>query len=235
MSTDLLRRCAQGDADARNQLFEQNLGLVHMVANRFLNRGIDAEDLYQIASMGMIKALNAFNPDFGVKLSTYAVPVMLGEIKRYMRDNTTVKVSRSYKIIAAKAAYMQDLLTKQIGREPTICELAESLSMQPEELSNVLAATQPTLSLDEPRGDDDTTLQEQVSSNESILDNVDRLTLKQLIDKLPPREQTIILLRYIKGETQERIGKRLGISQVQVSRLEKNIIKKLRKEFYLNS
>ena len=235
MSTDLFRRCAQGDATARNQLFEENVGLIHMVANRFLNRGVDAEDLYQIASIGMIKALNAFNPDFNVKLSTYAVPVMLGEIKRYLRDNTAVKVSRSYKIIAAKAARMQDMMTKQTGREPTLNELAESLSMPPEELSNVLAATQPTLSLDEPQGDTDTPLQEQVANDKNTPDNVDHLVLKQLIGNLPQREKNIILLRYIKGETQERIGKRLGISQVQVSRLEKNIITKLRKEFYLNS
>ncbi|MBR5236313.1 MAG: SigB/SigF/SigG family RNA polymerase sigma factor [Clostridia bacterium] len=235
MSTDLFRRCAQGDADARNQLLEKNLGLVHMVANRFLNRGVDAEDLYQIASVGMIKALNAFNPDFGVQLSTYAVPVMLGEIKRYLRDNTAIKVSRSYKTLAAKAAHMQEILTRQNGREPTICELAHRLSMQPEELSNVLAAVQPTLSLDEPRGDADTTLGEQIAAREIAFDSVDKLALKQIIGTLPQREQTIILLRYIKGETQERVGKRLGISQVQVSRLEKSIITRLRKEFYLNS
>ncbi|MBQ4517782.1 MAG: SigB/SigF/SigG family RNA polymerase sigma factor [Clostridia bacterium] len=212
----------------RNRLVEQNLGLVHMIANRFKNRGLEADDLQQIATVGLIKAIDRFNPSFGVQLSTYAVPVIIGEIKRYLRDNTAVKISRSYKMLSNKAAEANKMLSEQLGREPCLSEIAVYLESSPEELSIALSATRQPLSLDEKQGDSELTLSDQIADSKESLQIEDRLTVCQLIESLPEREQKIIRWRYIDELKQSAIAERLGISQVQVSRLEKNILQKLR-------
>ena len=212
----------------RNRLVEQNLGLVHMIANRFKNRGLEADDLQQIATVGLIKAIDRFNPSFGVQLSTYAVPVIIGEIKRYLRDNTAVKISRSYKMLSNKAAEANKMLSEQLGREPCLSEIAVYLESSPEELSIALSATRQPLSLDEKQGDSELTLSDQIADSKESLQIEDRLTVCQLIESLPEREQKIIRWRYIDELKQSAIAERLGISQVQVSRLEKKILQKLR-------
>ena len=212
----------------RNRLVEQNLGLVHMIANRFKNRGLEADDLQQIATVGLNKAIDRFNPSFGVQLSTYAVPVIIGEIKRYLRDNTAVKISRSYKMLSNKVAEANKMLSEQLGREPCLSEIAVYLESSPEELSIALSATRQPLSLDEKQGDSELTLSDQIADSKESLQIEDRLTVCQLIESLPEREQKIIRWRYIDELKQSAIAERLGISQVQVSRLEKNILQKLR-------
>ena len=212
----------------RNSLVEQNLGLVYMIVNRFKNRGLETDDLQQIATIGLIKAIDHFDSSFGVQLSTYVVPVIIGEIKRYLRDNTLVKISRSYKMISYKASEANKFLSEQLGREPSLSEIAECIDTTPEELSIALSATRHPASLDEKQGDSELTLSEQIADNKQTIQVEDRLTIHQLIKTLPEREQKIISWRYIEELTQATIAKRLGISQVQVSRLEKNILQKLR-------
>ena len=224
-TSNTLKHTEHGD---RNRLVEQNLGLVHMIANRFKNRGLEADDLQLIATVGLIKAIDRFNPSFGVQLSTYAVPVIIGEIKRYLRDNTAVKISRSYKMLSNKAAEANKMLSEQLGREPCLSEIAAYLESSPEELSIALSATRQPLSLDEKQGDSELTLSDQIADSKESLQIEDRLTVCQLIESLPEREQKIIRWRYIDELKQSAIAERLGISQVQVSRLEKNILQKLR-------
>lgn len=228
--SDVLLQNAAEDQTAKEQLVRENTGLIYMVINRFRHRGVEIDDLFQIAALGLLKALDAFDPAFGVRFSTYAVPVMLGEVKRYLRDNTPIRVSRSYKSLAGKAADLRERLAAETGREPTVGELAEKLEVRPEELSVALSAAQPPVSLEEPQKETDMPLKEQIAAPTKEFDFADRLALNQLIDSLPERERTLIFLRYIREQTQEQISKRLGISQVQVSRLEKKILLKLRSE-----
>lgn len=212
----------------RNILVEQNLGLVYMIVNRFKNRGHEMDDLQQIATIGLIKAIDHFDSSFGVQLSTYAVPVIVGEIKRYLRDNTMIKISRSYKMISYKATEANKLLSEQLGREPYLSEIASYIGTTTEDLSIALSATRQPASLDEKQGDSELKLSEQIADNKETIHVEDRLTIQQLINTLPEREQKIIRWRYIEELTQADIANRLGISQVQVSRLEKNILQKLR-------
>lgn len=212
----------------RNALIEKNLGLVYMVVNRFKNRNVEMDDLQQIATIGLIKAIDNFDTSFGVQLSTYAVPVIMGEIKRYLRDNTLVKISRSYKMLSYQAEQANKQLSEKLGRDPSLSEIAAYINTTPEEVSIALSATKPPASLDETQGDSKLTLADQLSEQKEEMQIEDRLTLEQLISTLPEREQNIIHWRYIEEHTQAAIAERLGISQVQVSRLEKNILKKLR-------
>ncbi|MBE7036682.1 MAG: sigma-70 family RNA polymerase sigma factor [Ruminococcaceae bacterium] len=212
----------------RNSAVEQNLGLVYMIVNRFKNRGFEMDDLQQIATLGLIKAIDNYNPDFGTKLSTYAVPFIVGEVKRYMRDNTLLKISRSYKILNSKADHAHSLLSEKLGREPSLSEIAELIGTTPEDLSIAISANKHPASLNETQGDSNLTLSDQLVDDKEALRVEDRLTLWQLIGSLPKREQSIIRWRYIEEHTQSAIAKRLGISQVQVSRLEKSILQKLR-------
>ena len=227
---DLIRRSTQGDISAKEQLIQENTGLIYMVVNRFKNRGAEADDLFQIAAIGLLKAIKNFDIRMGLQFSTYAVPMMMGEIRRHLRDSGPMKVSRSYKTLASKAASIREQLMKETGDEPALSEIASRLAVDPAELSCALTATRPPDSLDEVRGDANNTLKDLILTENSEDNLVDRLALRELIGKLPNREKKILLLRYHREQTQSQVAKALGISQVQVSRLEKKILAKLKAE-----
>ena len=189
---DLIQRSKKGDQKAREQLVQDNTGLIYAVIKRFYDRGIEQEDLFQIAAVGFLKAIDNFNPELGLKLSTYAVPTMMGEIRRYLRDNGPIKVSRSLKALAAKAAQVRESLLLETGVEPSVSSIAEFLSVEPSELSAALAASKAPDSLDEPRGENGLLLKEIIPApcrEETIVNN---LTLCQLIKSLPDREKKIL-------------------------------------------
>lgn len=231
---ELLQLVAQGDQAAQTRLVEQNVGLVRSVVKRFLNRGHEAEDLFQIGCIGLMKAVQKFDCSFGVKFSTYAVPMIMGEIKRFIRDDGMIKVSRSLKETAAKAVALKEKLTAEQGVEPSLRELAEQLHLPPEELATALEAGIRPDSL-YTAADDGTKesrpLIERLESPEDYEASViDRLILKEAIESFEERERKIILLRYFKQKTQTQIAKELGISQVQVSRIEKKVLLKMREK-----
>lgn len=214
------------NTEKREEFIRENMGLIYLVINRFRHRGAEQEELFQLAALGLIKAMNNFEPDYGTQFSTYAVPIMMGEIKRFLRDNRPIRISRSYAQLAAKAAAERERLIAQNGREPTVTEIAKALAVLPEDLSAALAAVQMPASLDEAYGETEATLKEELCEKEDIPLS-DRLALRELIAVLPEREQKIIRWRYINEDSQAKIAERLGISQVQVSRLEKKILLKL--------
>ena len=201
----------------RERQIRENLGLVHTVANRFRGRGIEYDDLYQSGCVGLIKAVDRFDPTLGYAFSTYAVPVIIGEIKRLFRDGGAVKVSRVLK--------REDFLRRE-GREPTIGELAELLSCDPAEAAEIVGVMQPTVSINSAGEDGDTTLDIPVDDSEQLFD---RLTVLQAMDGLEKSEQMLVELRYYKGLTQCKTAEILGLSQVQVSRKEKAVLQKMRR------
>ncbi|MBR6729497.1 MAG: sigma-70 family RNA polymerase sigma factor [Clostridia bacterium] len=229
ISNELIRRGASGDALAKEVLLRENQGMIYMVVNKFRHRGVETEDLFQIAAIGFLKAIERFDTTLGLQFSTYAIPVMIGEIKRYLRDNGPIKVSRRYRELAIKAEVLREKTLKETGKEPTICELAASLMVETEELAAALCAAKPPESLE---GLQAVTENLPADNTSSGVDTriIDRLSLIEQISTLPDREKKIILLRYIKELTQAQIASMLGISQVQVSRLEKKILAKLRTE-----
>lgn len=226
----LIKQAQEGNASARDQLIEHNLRLVWSVVQRFLNRGYEADDLFQIGCIGLVKAVDKFDLSYDVRFSTYAVPMIIGEIRRFIRDDGTIKVSRSLKELHHKIRQSKETLTKQLHRNPTIQEVADDLNISKEEL--VLA---------EEAGKTPTSIHETVFENDGdpiyLLDQLteksesmwfDKLALHQLLEELQERERLIVYLRYFKDQTQAEIAERLGISQVQVSRLEKKILRQLK-------
>lgn len=230
----LLLRAKEGDKDARDLLVEENTGLVHSVVKRFLGRGQEMEDLFQVGCIGLIKAVQKFDLSFGVRFSTYAVPMIMGEIKRFLRDDGIIKVSRSLKETAARAMSLREDITKRTGQEPTVGELAEQLGISAAELSSALDAAVRPESLYATTDDgnrEQASLLERLESEETPeTDVVNRLTLNSLLNDLTGRDKTIIFLRYYKQKTQTEIAQRLGISQVQVSRIEKKLLLKMREK-----
>ena len=208
-----------------------NMALVRSIVKKYVNRGVEYDDLYQIGSMGLVKAVKNFDPAYNVRFSTYAVPMIAGEIKRYLRDDGMIKVSRSLKELAGKAAAAQVELSSRLGRDPGIQELAEYMGENPEEISMAMDASRPHISIYEPvYGDegDALVMDKLTGSSDGDDDALDRILLQQLMSILEPREQKIIMLRYFRDKTQSEIAASMGISQVQVSRLESRIMKKLR-------
>ena len=229
----LIEKAHQGDKVARDLLVEQNTGLVWSIVRRFLNRGAEAEDLFQIGSMGLMKAIDKFDTGYEVRFSTYAVPMITGEIKRFLRDDSMLKVSRSMKETAVKGYAAREQLERKLGREPTLLEIAEEISVTPEELTMALEAGAEIESLQKTiyQGDGNDIslmdrLEERTNQNEKLLD---RILLEDLLKLLEPEERRLIYLRYFQEETQVSIARKLGISQVQVSRMEKKILERLRK------
>ena len=210
----LIRRAHEGDENARAQLVEENTGLIWCVVKRFYGRGTEAEDLFQIGSIGLLKAIDKFDLGYDVKFSTYAVPMITGEIKRFLRDDGMLKVSRSLKEIAYKAYQAKEALTEKLGREPLLEEIAEETGVEKEELVMAMEAAGEVESLHRP-----------VGMEETILDH---LLLTELIKELKKDERKLLYLRYFADKTQTEIGEELGISQVQVSRMEKKILKTMR-------
>lgn len=228
---ELILLAKGGDSDAMEELVRCNMALVRSIVKKFVNRGVEYDDLYQIGSMGLVKAVKNFDPAYNVRFSTYAVPMIAGEIKRYLRDDGMVKVSRSLKELAGRAAAAQGELSSKLGRDPGIQELAEYMGENPEEISMAMDASRPHISIYEPvYGDEgDALVMDKLSgSGDGDDDALDRILLQQLMSILEPREQKIIMLRYFRDKTQSEIAASMGISQVQVSRLESRIMKKLR-------
>ena len=228
---ELIPLAKGGDVDAMEELVRCNMALVRSIVKKYVNRGVEYDDLYQIGSMGLVKAVKNFDPAYNVRFSTYAVPMIAGEIKRYLRDDGMIKVSRSLKELAGKAAAAQVELSSRLGRDPGIQELAEYMGENPEEISMAMDASRPHISIYEPvYGDEgDALVMDKLSgSSDGDDDALDRIMLQQLMSILEPREQKIIMLRYFRDKTQSEIAASMGISQVQVSRLESRIMKKLR-------
>lgn len=224
----LIRQSQQGDSEARNQLVEENLALVRSVASRFLDRGLEFEDLVQIGSLGLLKAIQDFNFDFEVRFSTYAVPKIMGEIKQHLRHSSPLQVSRSLKKLASEAISAKDQLAQTLGRSPTISEIATHLEVEREEVVTALDAVAPVYSLQAPlQGTDDSPeFQDFIATTE----DQEHFLLKQALEKLEPQEQQLILLRYFAERSQTEVAETLGISQAQISRMEARIIRQLRHE-----
>lgn len=228
---ELIPLAKAGDSEAMEELVSSNMALVRSIVKKFINRGVEYEDLYQIGSMGLVKAVKNFDPAYNVRFSTYAVPMIAGEIKRYLRDDGMIKVSRSLKELAGRAATAQSELASKLGRDPGIQELAEYMGEDPEDISMAMDASRPHISIYEPAyGDDGDALvmDKLTGSGDGDDEALDRVLLQQLMSILEPREQKIIMLRYFRDKTQSEIAASMGISQVQVSRLESRIMKKLR-------
>lgn len=210
----------------RDRFVEQNLGLVHSCANRFRGKGIEYDDLYSAGCMGLIKAFDAFDDQRGVRFSTYAVPVILGEIRRLFRDGGSVKVSRSLKELSVKVAKERERFLQKTGREPTVSEIAEELMVEPDDVAEAINAGTPTVSLTESEEDGGGQLDVRVETLEEQL--ADTISLKEVIGQLEPKDRSLILLRYFKGKTQSETAEYLEMTQVQVSRREKKILSALR-------
>ena len=230
----LLERAHQGDKAARDEMVKKNTGLVWSIVKRFLNRGAEAEDLFQIGSIGLLKAIDKFDLDFQVRFSTYAVPMISGEIRRFLRDDGLLKVSRSLKETAVRGYAVREALERKLGREPALKEIAAELKISPEELAMALESKAEGESLQkviyQGEGNEISLmdrLREKTDAGEQVLN---RLMLEELLESLPKEERRLLYLRYFQEETQSRIAERMGISQVQVSRLEKKILQKLKKK-----
>ena len=234
MSTteELIVKSQQGDLIARSLLVEQNTGLIWSVARRFIGRGTEAEDLYQLGCLGFLKAIDGFDLSFGTQFSTYAVPKISGEIRRFLRDDGAVKVSRSLKEKAASIKATKNQLFQVLGREPTVDEVAEHLSITSEDIALAESATAAVESIQQESGEDGFTLEHILSDTDSEDRLLERIALRNAIDRLQERESIVIRLRYYHGLTQERVSKMLQVSQVQVSRIEKKALQHL-KEFMI--
>ena len=231
----LLEQAQQGDREAREQLVVENAGLVWSIARRFYGRGVDPDDLYQLGCLGFLKAIDGFDLSYGTQFSTYAVPKIAGEIRRFLRDDGAVKVSRSVKERAAAIKMARARLTAQWSREPTLSELAEALDLTVEEIAAAETATAATESIQRESGEEGFTLEHILTDGFMEEQLIERIALKEAIGKLPDREKTVIGLRYYRGLTQEKTAKILGVSQVQVSRIEKKALQALRTYFYADS
>jgi RNA polymerase sporulation-specific sigma factor len=231
----LIQASQEGDMESRNKLIRHNIRLVWSVVQRFLNRGYEAEDLFQIGCIGLLKAIDKFDLNYEVKFSTYAVPMIIGEIQRFLRDDGMVKVSRSLKEMANKIRKTKDELSKRYNRVPTIQEIAKEMGVEPEEIVFAQEANRAPASIHETVYENDgdpITLMDQIA-DEPVTTWFDKLTLIDAIHRLSEREKLIVYLRYYKDQTQSEVAERLGISQVQVSRLEKKIIARMREELDL--
>lgn len=228
---ELLREAQNGDDASMEKLVRHNTALVKSIVKKYLGRGVEFDDLYQIGCMGLVKAIQNYDETFNVRFSTYAVPMIAGEIKRFLRDDGMIKVSRSLKELAGKAAAAQERLRRTLGADPGIQELAKEVGAEPEELALALEASRPHMSIYEQVYDDgsEVTLLDHMQP-EKDEDNfiVDKILLKELLGKLEARERQLILLRYFQDKTQSEIARLMGVSQVQISRLENKIITKLR-------
>lgn len=225
---ELIERSQNGDKEAGELLIMENTGLIWSVAKRFLGRGTDADDLYQLGCLGFLKAVDGFDPNFGTKFSTYAVPKISGEIRRFLRDDGAIKVSRSLKEQAITIKLARNRLTLQLGREPLISELMEETGFGAEDIALAESATAATESINKESGEDGFTLQHILSDSDSEEAMVERISLKQAVQQLPERERMVIKLRYFHGLTQQKVSALLGVSQVQVSRIEKKTLSILR-------
>lgn len=230
---ELLKKSAAGDKQARDELIRGNLRLVLSVVQRFQGRGESPDDLFQVGCIGLMKAIDNFNTELGVRFSTYAVPMIIGEIRRYLRDNNPIRVSRSIRDTAYRALSVKERITAATGQEPGIEEIAKELDVSKEDIATALDAILDPLSLQEPvyhDGADAVFVMDQVKDEKNIDDSwLEKISLKEAMKKLGQRERHILNLRFFEGKTQMEVAKEIGISQAQVSRLEKNALGHMRK------
>lgn len=229
----LIKRAQSGDAVARNTLIDKNTGLVWSVVRRFRNRNVEIDDLFQIGCIGLIKAVDKFDFSFNVQFSTYAIPMILGEIRRHFRDDGAIKVSRSLKELSLKARDISEKLEQELGRPPTINELAEAINEEPENIVHAMEASRAPESLfreyDDNEGSENRLIDRIVASDkDKETETVERISLHSALKQLSNRDKELIKMRYYLGQTQEKVANKLGISQVQVSRLEKKILAQLK-------
>ena len=226
----LLEAAREGDSAACEQALLENNGLIWSVVRRYYGRGVEPDDLYQLGCVGFLKAIRGFDPQFGTQFSTYAVPKIAGEIRRFLRDDGPVKVSRGLKERGAGLRAVRGRLSVQLGREPTLSELAEETGLTPEEIAAADTAAEPVISLQSETGEGGLTLEGMLTSGGEEEGLVERITLRSAIAGLPEREQQVLVLRYYRGMTQMNTARVLGVSQVQVSRLERRALERLRCE-----
>lgn len=230
-TAEFVKKAKAGDVEAKDKLIQGNFPLIKSIVKNYQNKGVEYDDLYQIGCVGFLKAINNFDESFDVKFSTYAVPMISGEIKRFLRDDGNIKISRAIKTLWLKIKNFIDEFEKKHNKEPTIEEISENLQCSPEDVVFAIDASKQIISLD-------AQVDESSNNSQIVLDRVveddksdvliDKLLLKEAIISLPERERKIILLRYFRGKTQSEIALMLGVSQVQISRLETKIIEKLK-------
>ena len=229
---ELFERIQKGDKNAREQFIKGNLRLVLSIIQRFSSSGENIDDLFQIGCIGLMKAIDHFDVTLNVKFSTYAVPMIIGEIRRYLRDNNSIRVSRSIRDTAYKAIYTKELMMKDNDKEPTVEEIAEKLELAPEDIVFALDAIQSPVSLYEPvyaESGDTLYIMDQISDKKNKEDNwIEEISLKAAIDHLSDREHKIINMRYFEGKTQMEVAEEINISQAQVSRLEKKALRSMK-------
>ncbi len=230
---ELIKLAQTGDRQACDTLVKENMGLIWSVVRKFSNRGYELDDLFQIGAMGLVKCINKFDLNYDVKFSTYAVPMIIGEIKRFIRDDGMIKVSRTLKELAIKGKYTQEQIAKETGEMPTISEVARRLEVDVEDLALALEANKEVESLYATVYQGDGTpvflidkIEQDSDSEEKIVDSI---SLQEVIDRLSPKERRIIELRYFKDKTQSQVALEVGVSQVQVSRIEKKVLENMRK------
>ena len=225
---ELINRSHAGDMKAKEALLAENSGLIWAVVRRFLGRGTEAEDLFQLGCIGLLKAIDGFDSEFGTQFSTYAVPKITGEIRRYLRDDGVVKVSRSIKEQAVSVKLARNQLLQLLGREPTITELARHTGLTVEDITEVEMATASIESINQTVGEDGFTLESVLADTHTEEKLMEQIALRQAVDGLPEKERVVIHLRYFHALTQQRVSVVLGVSQVQVSRIEKKAIARLK-------
>ena len=224
----LLAKARQGDRQAGETLIRENSGLIWSIARRYFGRGTDPDDLYQLGCLGFLKAVEGFDPAFGTQFSTYAVPKIAGEIRRFLRDDGAVKVSRTLKEQAASVKQARSRLVQNLNREPTLEELSRETGLSPEEIAMAETATAGPESIQRETGEEGFTLENVLTDTATEEQLLERIALDQAISNLPEREALVIKLRYFHGLTQDRVARILGVSQVQVSRIEKKALRRLR-------
>lgn len=230
--TELLRRMRSGDKSARDELINGNLRLVLSVVQRFTNRGENPDDLFQVGCIGLIKAIDNFDINQNVRFSTYAVPMIIGEIRRYLRDNNSMRVSRSIRDVAYHAMQEKEKLVANLGRDPTVEEIAKAMNMKKEEIVLALEAIVEPVSLYEPvfsDGGDTIYVMDQLGDSGDDGSWLDEIIFRESVENLPEREKKILYLRFLKGKTQMEVAGEIGISQAQVSRLEKGAIEAIKR------
>ena len=231
---DLIKAAGEGDRAARQQILSENTGLIWSVVRKFLNRGYEADDLFQLGAIGLLKCIDKFDLSYSVKFSTYAVPMIMGEIKRFMRDDGMIKVSRTLKETARKAKYAQERFIKKNGRSPTMAELSAEIETDAEDIIMALESNFEVESLYKTihQGDGaQVYLIDRLDQSESEYGKItDIIALKEIIKNLKPKERQVIMLRYFRDKTQAEVAKAVGVSQVQVSRIEKKVLGRIREE-----
>lgn len=228
MTATLLDQARQGDKDAREQLLRENAGLIWSIVRRFYGRGTEPDDLYQLGCLGFLKAIDGYDAAYGTQFSTYAVPKIAGEIRRFLRDDGSIKVSRTIKEQAAQLRLLRNRMTLELGREPHLSEIAQASGLTVQEIAVIDTAMLPADSLQRPAGEDGCSL-EQLLPGEAIEEKIiESVSLEDAISQLEPRQQAVIRMRYFRGMTQDKTAAVLGVSQVQVSRLERRALGRLK-------